>query len=111
MEPTYQRALDGVNALGKASKDINTSDAATTMDDEQWPNNAENPPMNTTTFTTSTSAATSTNINAIAAATATGSNAAATVTELSTPLLTNDESDSDTFSDRFWQDVDAELTN
>lgn len=83
MEPSYQRAIEGVNALGKASwsqnKDSKNSSHSPTIHDEEWPVNCYDPPMDTA--------------------------------ELSSPAVAQDEGESDTFSDPFWQDVDPELIN
>ncbi|XP_023306655.2 anaphase-promoting complex subunit 7 [Lucilia cuprina] len=84
MEPTYQRALDGVNALGKANwasnkNEQDTSMASSTNQDEEWPIECDEP-----------------SIEAV---------------EFSSPAVAHDDNESDTFSDPFWQDVDAELTN
>lgn len=84
MEPTYQRALDGVNALGKANwagnkNEQDTSMASSANQDEEWPIECDEP-----------------SIEAV---------------EFSSPAEAHDDNESDTFSDPFWQDVNAELTN
>ncbi|KAI9590347.1 anaphase-promoting complex subunit 7 isoform X2 [Glossina fuscipes] len=85
MEPTYQRALEGVNALGKVSWSNNkneqdTSMTSSTNQDEEWPIECDEPSIEA-------------------------------VELLSSPAVAHDDGESDTFSDPFWQDVDAELTN
>uniref|UniRef100_A0A1I8Q2R2 Anaphase-promoting complex subunit 7 n=1 Tax=Stomoxys calcitrans TaxID=35570 RepID=A0A1I8Q2R2_STOCA len=82
-EPTYQRALDGVNALGKAQwsntkNEQDTSMASSTNEDE-WPIECDEP-----------------SVEAV---------------ELSSPAVQNDDDESDTFSDPFWQEVNADITN
>ncbi|XP_037928883.1 anaphase-promoting complex subunit 7 [Teleopsis dalmanni] len=81
MEPQYHRAVDGVNALGQASRSsAKDSDAINNSmaQDEEWPIECDEPSMEGV--------------------------------ELSSPAIAHDaDGESDTFSDPFWQDVDAEL--
>ncbi|XP_075156273.1 anaphase-promoting complex subunit 7 [Haematobia irritans] len=82
-EPTYQRALDGVNALGNAqwtnTKNEQDTSMVSSANEDEWPIECDEP-----------------SVEAV---------------ELSSPAVQNDDDESDTFSDPFWQDVNAELTN
>ncbi|XP_023166896.1 anaphase-promoting complex subunit 7 [Drosophila hydei] len=124
LDSTYQRALDGINALTKAARIANSHKA----------NGKSNEPNAAAGANAAASAATATAAAAVAASAAAAASASCNVPsmtracnrsnhdwlldydeaeplELSSPAGPAEDAESDAFAEPFWQAVDSELTN
>lgn len=124
LDSTYQRALDGINALTKAARIANSHKAS----------GKSNEPNAAAGANAAASAATATAAAAVAASAAAAASASCNVPsmtracnrsnhdwlldydeaeplELSSPAGPAEDAESDAFSEPFWQAVDSELTN